>query len=56
MLFRSWRREDDGGITLTVELPEGLPGRIQLENGFTFADGRPCCPAKSGTYRIRAVR
>ena len=52
----AWRREDDGGITLTVELPEGLPGRIQLENGFTFDDGRPSCPAKSGTYRIRAAK
>lgn len=50
----AWRREENGEIVLTVELPEKVSGYIRLESGYVFADGLAFCPAKSGCYRIRA--
>lgn len=46
-----WERED-GGVTLTVALPEGMHGQIGLESGWRFADGQAVRPAATGTYRI----
>ncbi|MBQ7910701.1 MAG: family 78 glycoside hydrolase catalytic domain [Clostridia bacterium] len=47
----AWKREGDG-ITLTVEIPEGMGGRIALREGYAFSDGEGEKPAVSGTYRI----
>lgn len=55
-IYAAWLREADGGITLTVELPEDITGYIRLESGYTFTDGLAFCPAKSGCYRILSHR
>ena len=47
----AWKREGDG-ITLTVEIPEGMGGRIALREGYAFTDGEDAKPAVSGSYRI----
>lgn len=47
----AWKREGDE-ITLTVEIPEGMGGRIALREGYAFSDGEAAKPAVSGTYRI----
>ena len=52
----AWRREENGGITLTVEIPAGLSGHIRLESGYVFDDGTAFRPAKSGCYRVLPCR
>ena len=47
----AWRREGDE-ILLTVEIPEGMSGRIALREGYAFSDGESVKPAVSGSYRI----
>ena len=47
----AWRREGDE-ITLTVEIPEGMGGRIALREGYAFSDGEDAKPAVSGCYRV----
>ena len=47
----SWKREN-GGITLTLTIPEACHGRILLESGWQFEDGHCTRPAQSGVYRI----
>ena len=50
-IVSAWKREGDE-ISLTVEIPEGMGGRIALREGYTFSDGEDAKPAVSGTYRI----
>jgi alpha-L-rhamnosidase len=47
----AWKREGDE-ITLTVEIPEGMSGRIVLREGYAFTDGETAKPAVSGSYRV----
>ena len=47
----AWKREGDE-ILLTVEIPEGMDGRIALREGYAFTDGETAKPAVSGSYRI----
>ena len=47
----AWEREGDE-ILLTLEIPDGMVGRIILPEGYSFADGETEKPAVSGTYRI----
>ena len=47
----AWEREGDE-ILLTLEIPDGMVGRIILPEGYSFADGEIEKPAVSGTYRI----
>lgn len=47
----AWKREGDE-ITLTVEIPEGMGGRIALREGYAFSDGEVAKSAVSGTYRV----
>ena len=47
----AWKREGDE-ITLTVEIPEGMSGRIALREGYAFTDGEAAKPAVSGSYRV----
>ena len=47
----AWEREVDE-ILLTLEIPDGMVGRIILPEGYSFADGETEKPAVSGTYRI----
>ena len=50
----SWVREGDR-IRLTLEIPEGITGRILLESGFTFTDGYRTKPLASGSYLIEKI-
>lgn len=50
----SWVREN-GQIRLTLEIPQGMTGRILLESGFRFTDGYCTKPLASGTYRIEKI-
>ena len=50
-IVSAWKREGDE-ISLTVEIPEGMGGRIALREGYTFSDGEDAKPAVSGSYRI----
>ena len=47
----AWKREGKE-ITLTVEIPEGMDGRIALREGYAFSDGETVKPAVSGSYRV----
>ena len=47
----AWRREGDE-IILTVEIPEGMGGRMTLREGYAFSDGEGEKPAVSGSYRV----
>lgn len=47
----AWKREGDE-ITLTLEIPEGMSGRIVLREGYAFTDGETAKPAVSGSYRV----
>ena len=47
----AWKREEDE-IVLTVEIPEGMSGRIALREGYAFTDGETAKPAVSGSYRV----
>ena len=47
----AWKREGDE-IVLTVEIPEGMSGRMTLREGYAFADGEGEKPAVSGSYRV----
>lgn len=46
-----WKRDGDA-IVLTVQVPEGVYGRITLENGYVFDNDVAQKPLSSGTYRI----
>mgnify|MGYP002518106306 CR=1 FL=1 len=35
-IFVAWQKEPDGGISLTVELPDRVPARIVLPDGFSY--------------------
>jgi alpha-L-rhamnosidase len=48
----AWVREGDL-IRLTLQIPEGMKGRILPEPGFTFTDGHHVKPLASGTYLLR---
>ena len=50
-----WERDGER-IRLTVEVPEKLAGRIQLEDGYVFADGVSVKPLASGTYEVFPYR
>ena len=47
----AWKREGDE-ILLTLEIPDGMAGRISLPEGYSFADGETEKPAVSGAYRV----
>jgi alpha-L-rhamnosidase len=47
----AWKREGDE-IVLTVEIPEGMSGRIALRDGYAFTGGEAAKPAVSGSYRV----
>ena len=47
----AWRREGDE-IVLTVEIPEGMGGKISLRDGYAFSNGETEKPAVSGSYRV----
>ena len=47
----AWKREGDE-IVLTLEIPEGMSGRIALREGYAFTDGETVKPAVSGSYRV----
>ena len=47
----AWKREGDE-ILLTLEIPDGMVGRIILPEGYSFADGETEKPAVSGAYRV----
>ncbi len=42
----------EGGITLTVSVPEGFTGEIRLPRGFTFENAAAKIPLSSGIYKI----
>lgn len=46
-----WEREESK-LTLSLTYPEGLHGRIYLEDGWLFADGTSVKEAKTGEYTI----
>ena len=46
-----WVREGDA-VTLQVEIPEGMSAVAELEDGFTFEDGKLTKAIVSGTYKI----
>ena len=51
----AWKREGDE-ITLTLEIPEGMSGRIVLREGYAFTDGETVKPAVSGSYRVIRIK
>lgn len=46
-----WAREGED-VLLTLEIPEGAHGRIELERAWQFEDGLRSKPLASGTYRL----
>ena len=50
-----WKRCDDN-ITLSVEVPEEITGRIILPDGFAFDDGRKVKLLISGEYNIKSIK
>lgn len=51
-IVSEWKRDGDS-IELTVTVPEKMTGRILLEDGWVFEDGRKSIkPAKTGSYKI----
>ena len=51
----AWKREGDE-IVLTLEIPEGMSGRIALREGYAFTDGEAAKPAVSGTYQVIRIK
>ena len=47
----AWRREGEG-IVLTLNVPEGVHGKIKLPSGWHFADGSTEMAAATGEYRL----
>lgn len=47
----SWRREN-GGVNLSLEIPNEFRGCITLGEGYSFSDGTLSKPLASGKYRI----
>ncbi len=50
----SWKREAATSIVLDVAVPQGMKGRIILEDGCEFADGRSVKAAATGKYIVIA--
>lgn len=51
-IISEWKREN-GGVTLTVEVPETMDGQIRLDGGYLFAEsGLSYAKAATGTYKI----
>ena len=51
----AWKREGDE-IVLTLEIPEGMSGKISLREGYTFTNGETVKPAVSGSYRVIRIK
>ncbi len=47
----SWKKEE-GKISLTLEIPEGMTAEAILESGYAFADGGSRKYVKTGIYEI----
>lgn len=46
-----WKRNDEG-LTLTVNIPNGVWGEIILPNGYKFEDDSVKCKLESGSYKV----
>lgn len=53
-IVSSWVREGEL-IRLTLQIPEGMTGRILPEPGFSFIDGFHTKPLASGTYLLKKL-
>lgn len=47
-----WEKNGDGGITLTLTIPDGMRGALLLPKGYVLADHTNSYRAVSGTYHI----
>lgn len=50
-ILSRWEKRENA-IYLTLDIPEHMEGKILLENGYVFSDGRHWKPVKSGKYEI----
>ena len=50
----SWERRCKS-IELSLSVPEGISGKIQLRDGYVLNNGKKCAQAVSGEYEIKKV-
>ncbi|MBE6688288.1 MAG: hypothetical protein E7588_03300 [Ruminococcaceae bacterium] len=53
-IVSGWKKEN-GKITLTLEIPDGVKATAYLENGFAFEDGTACKKVASGQYTVKCL-